>query len=418
MTALAYASQRPMSPPEAEWAELAAQAPMLESAARRYVDQVALSLRPGTIISIERSLRVFCRHLTSAHPGVRSFAQVDRQHVESFKLALAVHVSDRGMPLAATTVRQQIGIVRVFFDRMIEWGWDDAPTRNPLFATDLPRCDDPLPKALDDPTAARFMAALAAETDPLRRLCVELLARTGMRVGELCTLEADAVSQRSGGWWLKIPVGKLRTDRHIPLHPVLVGLLDDWQAAHHDNRTGLLLTNHGRPLNRQVVTRMVNRVARRAGLGHINPHRLRHTLATQAINRGMRIEAVADLLGHRDLKMTMRYARIANDTVAVEYRAASQRVETLYAEPDDLPESAAMRRLRQEHHRLLANGWCTRPKATDCNFEAVCEGCGHFATTVEFTPVLRRQRDHAADHRQPTRQAIYQRLLDGLEGGA
>jgi hypothetical protein len=285
----------------------------------------------------------------------------------------------------------------------------------PAVRTDLPRCDDPLPKALDDASAARFMVALSAEPDPLRRLCVELLARTGMRVGELCALEADAVSQRSGGWWLKIPIGKLRTDRQIPLHPTLVELLRDWQAGHDDNGTGLLVTNQGRPLNRHAVTRMVNRVARRARLGHINPHRLRHTLATQAINRGMRIEAVAELLGHRDLKMTMRYARIANDTVASEYRSVSQRVDALYAEPDELPETASMRRLRQEHHRLLANGWCTRPRAMDCNFEAICEGCGYFATTVEFRDVLQRQRDHAAEHDQPRRHGVYQRLLDGID---
>ena len=412
MTALAKA-QLPMTAPEAEWAELAVHAPRLVSAAGRYLDQVALSLRPSTIVSMECSLRLLCRHLTSAHPAVRSFAQVDRSHLESFKLALAVHVSDKGLPLAATTLRQRIGIVRVFFDRIIEWGWDDAPARNPLFATDLPRCDDPLPKALDDPSAARFMQALAAETDPLRRLCVELLARTGMRVGELCALEADAVAQRAGGWWLRIPLGKLRTDRHIPLHPVLVELLTAWQNDHHPVGV-LLLNNQGRPLNRHAVTRMVNRVARRAGLGHINPHRLRHTLATQA-KLGMRIEAVADLLGHKDLKMTMRYARIANATVAAEYQTVSDRVDALYAEPDELPETPAMRRLRQEHHRMLANGWCTRPRTLDCNFEAICEGCGHFATTVEFSPVLRRQRDHAAAHAQPARQALYQRLLDGID---
>jgi hypothetical protein len=219
----------------------------------------------------------------------------------------------------------------------------------------------------------------------------------------------------SGGWWLKVPVGKLRTDRHVPLHPVLVELLADWQARHRPI-DGLLLSNRARPLNRHAVTRMVNSVARRAGLGHINPHRLRHTLATQAVNRGMRVEAVAELLGHRDLRMTMRYARIANATVAAEYRNVSDKVDALYTEPDELPETPSMRRLRREHYRLLANGWCTRPRDLDCSFEAICEGCGHFATAVEFTPVLERQRDHAATHGQPRRQAIYQQLLDGLEG--
>jgi len=72
--------------------------------------------------------------------------------------------------------------------------------------------------------------------------------------------------------------------------------------------------------------------------------------------------------------------------------------------------------LRQEHHRLLANGWCTRPRALDCSFEAICEGCGHFSTGVEFIPVLARQRDHAGAHGQPRREAIYQRLLDRIDG--
>ena len=56
-----------------------------------------------------------------------------------------------------------------------------------------------------------------------------------------------------------------------------------------------------------------------AGLGHVHPHQLRHTLATQAINRGMSLEAIAALLGHADLSMTMVYARIGDRTVADQY---------------------------------------------------------------------------------------------------
>jgi len=49
---------------------------------------------------------------------------------------------------------------------------------------------------------------------------------------------------------------------------------------------------------------MLNKIAGEAGIGHVHPHKLRHTLATQAINRGMSIEAIAALLGHRSLDMT------------------------------------------------------------------------------------------------------------------
>jgi hypothetical protein len=56
--------------------------------------------------------------------------------------------------------------------------------------------------------------------------------------------------------------------------------------------------------------------------------------------------------------------KIASRTVADEYFAVSEKVEALYGQPAQLPADAIgpnMARLRREHHRLLGNGWCTRP---------------------------------------------------------
>jgi integrase len=105
---------------------------------------------------------------------------------------------------------------------------------------------------LDDPSAARFMRA-AAELDPRRRLVVEMLARTGMRVSELCELRSDAVMIIGDAHWLHIPVGKLHHDRLLPLHPSLVDLLPAWRTSVGPDDSGLLLTNQGRPLNRYSV---------------------------------------------------------------------------------------------------------------------------------------------------------------------
>ena len=53
-----------------------------------------------------------------------------------------------------------------------------------------------------------------------------------------------------------------------------------------------------RPRDRHTVTRFINKAGAAAGLPHIHPHQLRHTLATKAINRGMSLEAIAALLGY------------------------------------------------------------------------------------------------------------------------
>ena len=206
---------------------------------------------------------------------------------------------------------------------------------------------------------------------------------------------------------------KLHNDRNIPLHPNAARLIAAW-TAEHPPTGGLLIHVDGRALDRHHVSRIVRRVAAAAGLGHVHPHQLRHTLATQAINRGMRLESIATMLGHRSLRMTLTYARIANKTVADEYASASAsaKIDALYTATD--PEQR-LEQLAVEHRRMLANGWCNRPIATDCVYETICEGCGYYETTVEFKPTLRAQADHAERNRQPERAATYNHLIDGLE---
>jgi hypothetical protein len=140
---------------------------------------------------------------------------------------------------------------------------------------------------------------------------------------------------------------------------------------------------------------------------------------TQAINRGMSLEAIAALLGHKSLTMTMVYARIADRTVADEYFAVTEKVEALYDQPRRLPagdEGTEMRRLRAEmHRRMLGNGYCARPVELDCHFESICESCTFFVTTIEFKPTLRRQRNDAQAKGQIGRQRVFDGLLNRLD---
>jgi integrase len=121
--------------------------------------------------------------------------------------------------------------------------------------------------------------------------------------------------------------------RYVPLHPILIELHHTWRHWAGPDDTGLLITNRGRPLDRYSVARAVTRCARIAGIGHVHPHQLRHTLATQAVNNGMSLEAIAAMLGHRSMRMTLVYARIADRTVADQYFAAADKVDQLYTHP-------------------------------------------------------------------------------------
>ncbi|MDQ3094380.1 MAG: tyrosine-type recombinase/integrase [Actinomycetota bacterium] len=380
------------------------------------------SLRPSTVNYIDSTLREFAGFLADTEAGVDCVADIDRGHIEAFKLHLAARGSAKGGRLSRNSIAQRLGTLGTFFERLAEWNNDDVPSRVLVFRGDLPIRDEPLPRFLDDGAAAKLLVAARTDPDPFVRLCVELLARTGMRKSELLALTIDAVVQIGSSFWLRVPLGKLHNDRYIPLHPQLKQLLDDWVDQRPTSlRTPFVFTRRGRRIGKGSVDKAVAS-SRKAGIGHVTPHQLRHTLATQAINRGMSLEAIAALLGHRSMRMTMVYARIADRTVADEYFAVTEKVEALYGQPRQLPadsEGSEMRHLRAEmHRRMLGNGYCARPVELDCHFESICESCTFFVTTVEFKPTLRKQRDDAAAKGQVGRQKIFDGLLDRLDNTA
>ena len=109
---------------------------------------------------------------------------------------------------------------------------------------------------------AKLLRAAQNDKRLLVRVTVEMLLRTGLRVSEYTSLRADAVVHIGAGPWLHVPVGKLREDRYLPLHPHLVALIYGYRAAHVDPSNPLLLPReNGKPADRHAITRYINRLA-------------------------------------------------------------------------------------------------------------------------------------------------------------
>ena len=159
------------------------------------------------------------------HTDLRAIGEIRRITIEDFKLWLVAQPGVNGDGLSQNTQRQRLRMLRVFFERIIEWDCSDAPARNPVIGRDIPPRPEPLPRFLDDRDAARLMAAARAATDRRDRLVVEVVARTGLRAGELCGLDADAVVRIGDGHWLRVPDRQaaqrpLRPAPPRPHHPV------------------------------------------------------------------------------------------------------------------------------------------------------------------------------------------------------
>jgi site-specific recombinase XerD len=145
---------------------------------------------------------------------------------------------------------------------------------------------------------------------------MELLLRTGLRIGELADLDAGDVrlTQRTGE--LVVRHGKGDRRRVVPLSWVARAALRAWlfdrerHAARPARDHGLLwIPRTGEQLSVRSITKLVTKVMAAAGVDE-SAHGLRHTLAPRLVrDHGCDLALVADVLGHADVKITRRYAR-------------------------------------------------------------------------------------------------------------
>jgi integrase/recombinase XerD len=139
-----------------------------------------------------------------------------------------------------------------------------------------------------------------------------LLARLGMRAGEVRSLALEDIDWRAGELLVR---GKGNRFERLPL-PADVGqalsaYLQRGRPATAQGRTVFVRVRAPhRPLSSAGVTRAVAAAAARAGGGQVSAHRLRHTLATELVRAGVALPAVGQVLRHRRLMTTAIYAKV------------------------------------------------------------------------------------------------------------
>lgn len=174
---------------------------------------------PGTVNNTVSRLAHFGRHLAATDPQLASVADLDRRrHIESYFTVLTAATRPRdGAPIAASERRARIITVSRFLANITEWGWAEAPDRQLVFASDIPRLPRPLPRYLTPETDRRLTAALNASANRQAADALLLQRACGLRIGELLDLELDCIHEVPGlGTWLKVPLGKLEPSGWCP----------------------------------------------------------------------------------------------------------------------------------------------------------------------------------------------------------
>lgn len=148
---------------------------------------------------------------------------------------------------------------------------------------------------------------------------IELLASTGIRVGELVNLNIDDVlfNEREC-----VVLGKGDSERIVYFDAkTKIHLLKYLESRNDDNPA--LFVAFKKPYNRlgiNGVERRIRELGREANIKKVHPHKFRRTMATNAIDKGMPIEQVQRLLGHVQIDTTMQYAMVNQSNVKIAHR--------------------------------------------------------------------------------------------------
>jgi integrase len=382
-----------------------------------YLELKRATCKPKTISSLATRLMHFGRFLTAADPGLAGLAGLDRRrHIEPYLASLAHAPNSKNDGVITIGERHcRVLAVRNFLTDITAWGWDDAPARQLIFPGDTPKLPRVLPRYLPVDADRRLAGALHESPYELAACALLLQRACGLRIGELLDLELDCVHEVPGsGAWLKVPLGKLDSERMVPLDEETVALIDRITEIRSPGRplrhprygrpAQFLFTHHGRRLSQNALREELDRAAQAAGLGHITSHQLRHTYATAMVNAGVSLQALMALLGHVSAEMSLRYGKLFDSTVRAEYERAltlaKQRLGTMPAGRTSLPlagiTGGAEWKDTPAIKSRLAGGFCLRaPAQGACAYANICEHCPNFRTDTGYLPVLAAQKADA-----------------------
>jgi site-specific recombinase XerD len=271
-------------------------------------------------------------YIHSNYPELRTLAELKRNpHILAWLQSLA----GKNPPLANGSRIQKIICVRRLLNDLADNGYPVA--QGLILPQDFPPQDLYLPKPVS-PEVDNLLDRELRKTDDLLSNILLLIRATGMRIGECLGLRNDCLHHMGGDdWALHVPLGKLHNERLVPLDAearrVLERILSIVGACASSDPASPLFTLNGRKLSYGRVREALKNASQRAHCQPIRPHQLRHTYATIMLRSGISLPALKQILGHRDIEMTMRYVQVTQTDLQREYLLARRKMDTIHPVP-------------------------------------------------------------------------------------
>lgn len=314
----------------------------LESLFARSAQSLTTALSDGTRRLYEGTFRNFLRHLAAHHPEVSRLKQLHRDpHILDWLAGLRSHTP----PFATITIAIRV----TFLHRMLQdlaWNQQIPALAHLLSPADVPRREECSPRPLLPEQDQLIQEELKRRDDFLANLLL-LQRHTGMRIGECVDLALDCLFPLGQDRWaIHVPLGKLKTERWVPVDSAVRQIVDRLRALRPPNASTsdpfLLPRDRARETLIRRIRAAFRGVVSAVGItGRLVPHQNRHTYATEMLRSGVSFPAVMHLLGHTSPEMTLRYLKITQPDLQREYHQALSHPRHLVPSPRVLPQSSS-----------------------------------------------------------------------------
>ena len=259
--------------------------------------------KPKTIESSFTSITFFLGFYKGS--GKSDIAQIERSDL----LAFIEREQGRGMHI--TTVKTRTASIVAFLHFLME---QEVIPWSALKKTIRFKLPETLPKAMNPKDVVRLVAVVHDARD---RALILLLLRTGMRIGEALGLTINDIDLKEKK--VRLMQGeKNNIGRVVYLSNDALFACKRWLSVRKEEQY-LFYGQHGRLSYSAARDRFFQK-------GY-TVHCLRHTYASELLNAGVRLEVLQQLLGHEDIEITRRYARLTDKTREEEYFRAMAKIE-------------------------------------------------------------------------------------------
>lgn len=220
--------------------------------------------------------------------------------------------------LSPASIARRLSAVRTFFEFHVREGELEA---NPAAGVRRPRVAKGLPRDLTVDEVFNLLDRIGDSDAAGRRdrAILELLYATGLRVGELVSLDLGNMDLPGG---MVRVIGKGKKERLVPFGRKAADAVRRWLEASETlrkptNETEAVFLNlRGSRLSDRSVRRILNRRLQEAAIhAKISPHAIRHSFATHLLGAGADLRSIQELLGHASLSTTQRYTHADTDAL-------------------------------------------------------------------------------------------------------